>query len=93
MANQKLTEQELKDLKFNQNQSSDLTYQLGQIDMQKSLLDSQRDEILGKITDLQEKQNNLAKELQDKYGQGNINLETGEFTKEEDSKTVKTIRR
>ena len=29
---------------------------------------------------VQEKEQNLAKTLEDKYGKGNLNVETGEFT-------------
>ena len=44
------------------------------------LSEGQRSSILDGLADLQEKSNKTAKELQDKYGEGNINLETGEFT-------------
>jgi hypothetical protein len=32
------------------------------------------------LGDLQEETNKTAKELQEKYGDGNINLDSGEFT-------------
>jgi hypothetical protein len=35
---------------------------------------------LENFANLQEKSNKTAKELQEKYGDGNIDLETGEFT-------------
>jgi len=84
MANKKLSQEELESLKEIQNDSSNLIFNLGQVDVQRSLLEGQRNEVLTKLADLQEKQNTLAKELQDKYGIGNINLETGEFTVEEE---------
>ena len=36
--------------------------------------------ILEKLADLQEESKSTAEDLQKKYGDGNINLETGEFT-------------
>ena len=47
--------------------------------IQKAFLEGQRASILDGLADLQEKSNKTAKELQEKYGEGNINLETGEF--------------
>lgn len=83
MENKKLSQEELDNLKKIQSDSSNLIFNLGQVDVQRSLLEAQRDEILNKLADLQGEQNTLAKELQDKYGEGNINLETGEFIVEE----------
>jgi uncharacterized protein (DUF3084 family) len=83
MENKKLSKEELDNLKKIQSDSSNLIFNLGQVDMQRSLLEAQRDEILNKLADLQGEQNTLARELQDKYGEGNINLETGEFIVEE----------
>ena len=53
---------------------------LGQLDIQKALLEGQRSMVLEELSKLQEKQNVTAKELQSKYGDGNIDLDTGEFT-------------
>lgn len=88
MENHKLTKEELESLKNNQSESSNLVFQLGQVDVQRSILEGQRSEVLSRLADLQENQNKLAQELQEKYGDGNINLETGEFTvREPDLKT------
>lgn len=88
MENHKLTKEELETLKNNQSESSNLIFQLGQVDVQRSILEGQRSEVLSRLADLQESQNKLAQELQEKYGDGNINLETGEFTvREPDTKT------
>ena len=53
---------------------------MGSVDIQRAILEGQRNSILDKLADLQEKSNKTAKELQKKYGDGNINLETGEIT-------------
>ena len=83
METKKLSKEELQSLKDNQPESSNLVFQLGQVDVQRSILEGQRSEVLSKLGDLQDSQNKLAKELQEKYGDGNINLETGEFIVEE----------
>ena len=76
----KLSEEELKTLRGYQQTQNQITFDLGNVDIQKAILEGQRSSILDGLADLQEKSNKTAKELQDKYGEGNINLETGEFT-------------
>ncbi len=75
----KLSEEELKVLREYQKQQNAITFDLGQVDIQKAFLEGQRSSILDGLADLQEKSNKTAKELQKKYGDGNIDLETGEF--------------
>ena len=75
----KLTEEELKVLREYQSTQNKITFDLGQVDIQKAFLEGQRASILDGLADLQEKTNKTAKELQKKYGEGNIDLETGEF--------------
>jgi len=75
----KLLEKELTILKEYQKQQNAITFDLGQVDIQKAFLEGQRASILDGLADLQEKSNKTAKELQEKYGDGNIDLETGEF--------------
>lgn len=76
----KLTDKELQSLKDFRQKNDEITLSLGQIEVQKSMFDFQRNEMLKKLSEMQEEQNTLAKELQDTYGIGNINIETGEFT-------------
>ena len=76
----KLTDKELEVLKEYQITQNQITFELGNLDIQKALLEGQRSAILEKLADLQEKSNKTAKELQEKYGEGNINIDTGEFT-------------
>tara|TARA_Y100000114_G_scaffold39159_1_gene34854 strand:- start:2394 stop:2648 length:255 start_codon:yes stop_codon:yes gene_type:complete len=77
---QKLSKEELEILQSYQKQQNQITFNLGQVDIQKAILDGQRGAILEELADLQEKSNKTAKELQDKYGEGNIDLKTGEMT-------------
>lgn len=75
----KLQENELERIKSTQGDITNLTYSLGQLEVQKA-------SILVEIDKVQAKQNELGKELNDKYGEGNINLETGELTLTKPSK-------
>jgi|TARA_Y100000004_G_C8727317_1_gene332743 hypothetical protein len=76
----KLSKEELEVLRGYQQEQNQITFNLGNVDIQKALLEGQRGGLLEDLATLQEKSNKTAKELQDKYGEGNINLETGEFT-------------
>jgi len=76
MSKIKLSEKELQQLKELQTEGNELIFSLGQIEAQKV-------SIYSSIGIVQEKQLKLGKELQEKYGDGNIDLESGEFTKPE----------
>jgi len=75
----KLSESEMLSLKEHQKSVNTLIWDLGELELRlmdlQNLKDSKK-EILKKINESQEK---TAKELQAKYGEGNINVETGEF--------------
>ena len=76
----KLSKEELEVLRGYQQKQNHITFQLGNIDIQNAILEGQRSQILDELANLQEESNKSAKELQEKYGEGNIDLETGEFT-------------
>jgi len=76
-----LTKEEIKQLKDIQEQESTLITQFGQLEYQIQSLNLQKETLKKSITDIQLKSNNLGKELQDKYGEGNIDITSGEFTK------------
>ena len=80
MESKKLTAEELNELKEIQMTQEGIISSLGQIETQKQILKNKKDNILNQFSTLQEKQSEVAKNLQEKYGDGNINLETGEFT-------------
>ena len=77
----KLQEKELQEVKDTQNTITQLIYGLGQLEVQKTNLFAEFERV-------QKDQNKLAKDLQDKYGEGNINLETGEITLTESPKST-----
>jgi ubiquinone biosynthesis protein COQ9 len=77
--NIKLSKEDLETLRGYQKKQSQITFNLGNVDIQKAILEGQRNQILENLANLQEQSNKTAKELQEKYGDGNIDLETGEF--------------
>ena len=76
----KLSEKELSTLKEYQEQNAKISLDLGNIEINFSLLKKQKEIVLKEFDSLQESQNSTGKELQEKYGAGNIDLEKGEFT-------------
>jgi hypothetical protein len=76
----KLSESELAILNGYQVELSNLIGNLGEIELQIADLKSLKEQQLTIYNELKAKQTKTAKELQDKYGEGNISLEDGEFT-------------
>ena len=76
-----LTEQELNDLKRIQEQGNQLMMKFGEIEMSIQILELQKDRLVESLQELKEKETTYGQILQNKYGNGNINTETGEFTK------------
>jgi hypothetical protein len=79
MANQKLTDEELKTIKEIQEQNQALALELGNLELTKIQVENRYDELVDFYNKLKEKEQELGKELSDKYGNGTINLEAGEF--------------
>ena len=79
MANKKLSEEEVAKLKSYQNDTNEIVGALGQIELQFELLEEKKEEILEKYKTLRTNQSALAKELTEKYGDGNLDLEKGEI--------------
>jgi predicted nucleic acid-binding Zn-ribbon protein len=76
----KLTEDEIKELTDIRNNFSNLTLMIGEAEVGVANLENRKQELLNGLAKLNEKQNDVSKKLEDKYGKGNISLETGEFT-------------
>ncbi len=88
METTKLTTEELQKINEMQTSYAEITAQLGQLQIEKMLVKQQ----LNRLTELetqfesnymslQSTEETFAKELESKYGKGEVNLETGEFTK------------
>ena len=76
-----LTQEEIDSLKSIQDQNNQLIASFGQLEIAIQSLELQKEQLVESLSALKTKENNLATTLQDKYGNGNINVETGEFTK------------
>ena len=76
-----LTEEEKKEIVDIQNQENDYMVQLGQIEYQIQSLKSQKLTISEELKRFEQRKTKFAQQLQNNYGEGSINIETGEFTK------------
>ena len=76
-----LEKKELDTIKEIQQIELNLVDQLGSIEYQIQTLRLQKDNLKQEIIKLQTKSQKFGDDLQQKYGDGNINIETGEFTK------------
>ena len=74
-----LTEAEVSSLKDLKKQYRDLTEATGVVEMQIISLEIKKEQIKEKLKSLQQEEIKLAKELEEKYGNGEISLESGEF--------------
>ncbi len=79
MSTTKLLEKELQKLKDLQRQENEIVFSLGDIERKKYFLSKQKATLESNYVSLLQDQETLGKELQEKYGEGNINLEKGEF--------------
>ena len=76
-----ITEEEKQTLSSLQQEADSLVISLGQIEFQIQSLSIQKETLKNSISQLQVKQNKFGQELQNKYGNGNIDPSTGEFIK------------
>ena len=76
-----LTKEEIKNLTSLQQQQNDLIFNLGQTEYQLEFFENRKKEIYQQLGALESKQTQSAQEIEKKYGQGSVNLETGEFIK------------
>ena len=67
---------EIRDLRTELNQ---ITFQLGQININKIRIENTEILIKKDLINLEEKESKIAKKLSDKYGKGSIDIETGTF--------------
>jgi len=75
-----LTQEELTQLTNLQNQQNDLIMNLGSVEYRIFLLEQNKEIFKAQILELEKLNNELGQQLTEKYGSGNINLETGEIT-------------
>jgi hypothetical protein len=75
-----LTTEELSDLKSIQEQGNQIMTGFGQVEIAIQTLELQKESLIEALAELKQKETQYGQTLQDKYGNGNINIETGEFT-------------
>ena len=76
----KFTEEELKSLQDLQGTYQQITLAMGQISLSKIQLENREKSVLNTLNEVREKENELAKELTEKYGKGSLDIQSGEFT-------------
>jgi|TARA_B100000424_G_C22643880_1_gene355633 hypothetical protein len=79
MENKKLSTEEVATLKSYQDTTNEIVGGLGQIKLNIELLEQKEDELLERFRNLQKSQAATAVELTKKYGDGNLDIEKGEF--------------
>ena len=78
---EKLTSEEITKLNELRAKTSELTFQRGQIGIAEDSLKRQLNQLAEQFNELYNTENTLSKELFDKYGKGEVNLEEGTFVK------------
>jgi len=76
----KLTKDEIKEIGEHRASISNLTLLIGETEIAFENLGIRKKELLSGLMKFSEKQNDFVKKLEGKYGKGNINIDTGEFT-------------
>jgi hypothetical protein len=79
MENKKLTVEEIEKLSSFQQRAQNLTLEVGNIELSIANLQSRKDELLKTFSSYQQEENTFGQELSQKYGNGMIDLEKGEF--------------
>jgi hypothetical protein len=79
MEKQVLTQEEIQSLKNIQNNQSSLIEQLGVLEYRIQILELEKQKLKQTLQNQLEEEEKIGKQLQQKYGDGNINLEKGEF--------------
>lgn len=79
MENIKLTTEEIEKLQGIQQKNAAVVSELGNLELTKLQMETRRANIIEFINSLREEEQTFGKELSDKYGNGSIDLEAGEF--------------
>ena len=75
-----LTQDELNSLKNVRETFDSLTTVMGSLETQLALINLEKNEVVEQLKNFKQQEIQLGNELKEKYGDGNISLETGEFT-------------
>jgi hypothetical protein len=75
-----LTQEELTQLKSLREQQNNLLMNLGSVEYRMSLLEQTKNDLKSQVLEVEKLNNELGAQLTEKYGNGTLNLETGEIT-------------
>jgi hypothetical protein len=75
-----LTQEELQEIKDFQDRRQILMQQFGVIEFNIQDLESQKQQLIAELNNLKQQEIQIGSKLQDKYGEGTINIDKGEFT-------------
>lgn len=75
-----LTQEELQEIKDFQDRRRTLMQQFGIIEFNIQDLESQKQQLVTELNNLKQQEIQIGSKLQDKYGEGTIDVDKGEFT-------------
>ena len=81
MDKQFLTSEELKQIKDLNITRNELVSQFGILEFDSQSLKLQKEKLINKLQKINKASEDIGADLQKKYGDGNVNIETGEFVK------------
>ena len=81
MENQFLTPEEITEIKSLNLQRNKLTELFGSLEFDLQVIKLEKLKVIEELKVVTEATNVIATKLQEKYGEGNVNIETGEFIK------------
>ena len=76
----KFTEEEIKQITDLQSKTQQILFQLGQVKLNEMQLEKRYEEIKNALVSIEQEEQTLAASFSEKYWQGSLNIETGEFT-------------
>ena len=79
MENQKLTQEELQQIATLQEKNRAIVTEFGEIELIKLTLERRVENAKRFLADLREEETTFGKELSEKYGDGTVDLQSGEF--------------
>lgn len=81
MNKQFLSPEELIEIKSFNDRRNELTKLFGSLEFDLQLIKIEKSKVIEELKTITESTNNMAIKLQEKYGEGNVNIKTGEVVK------------
>ena len=91
MENKKLTQEELQQIEGIQKRMQAVKAELGQLGLAEIDLKNRRTNVENYLSETQEIEGQLVKDLEDKYGKGSIDLQNGEFIPSEQNNEKEVV--